>query len=123
MCADNLKMEVRKSLGHSNSDSRLHHTHGYTNDYKLNIEKSLKKVPKDQISYMKLQGGITVKLDAVSLELFVYVCEQYYDINIGSNYNLRKTDKQVNNVQYTYHINRTRPDPNSFTTNAYLTKS
>lgn len=129
MCADNLKMEVRKSLRHSNSDSKLHYTHGYTNDYKLNIEKSLKKklesTKRSDIIYEITRGGITMKLDAVSFEVFVYACEQYYDIETVSNYDFRKTtatDKQGNNVQYTYHINRTRPEPKSFTINAYLTK-
>lgn len=122
-------MEVRKSLRHSNSDSKLHYTHGYTNDYKLNIEKSLKKklesTKRSDIIYEITRGGITVKLDAVSFELFVYACEQYYDINTVSDHDFRKTtatDKQGNNVQYTYHINRTRPEPKSFTINAYLTK-
>lgn len=128
MSVNNRQLEVRKSLRHSNSDSKLKYNHEYTNDYTLNIEKSLKKklesTKRTEITYELTNGGITAKLDAVTFELFIYACEQYYSIQT-SNCEYSKsvaTDKAGNTVQYTYHISRKQPESSNFTINAYLTK-
>ncbi|CAG2231635.1 unnamed protein product [Mytilus edulis] len=99
----------------------------YNNNYTLNIEKSLKKklesTKRSVIEYAYTGGGVTIKMDTISFELFIYALEQYFNDPFFKFHDYRKTiatDKGGNNVQYTYHIfdNPT----NSYTINAYLTK-
>ncbi|CAG2242838.1 unnamed protein product [Mytilus edulis] len=99
----------------------------YNNNYTLNIEKSLKKklesTKRSVIEYVYTGGGVTIKMDTISFELFIYALEQYFNDPSFKFHDYRKTiatDKGGNNVQYTYHIFDNPTD--SYTINAYLTK-
>lgn len=118
-------MIVKKQLRSSNSVSSLKYRDEYVNIYILNVEKSIKKKLEStnisEIEYKFTGGGITIQLDAVSFEVFLYACEQCY--SNSSNYEISKTtdtDKQDNEVQHTHHITHL-PHLQSFTLNAYLT--
>ncbi|CAC5405003.1 unnamed protein product [Mytilus coruscus] len=118
---------VRKSVRHYNSDSKILIRSEYENNYTLNLKKSLKNklesTKRSEIEYVRTRGGVTVKLDAISFELFIYACEQLYvDSN---NYDLTKTtgtDKLSNNVQYSFEIMKKGTEPVTYIINAYLTK-
>lgn len=104
---------VRRSLRQYNSDSKMSIRNEYENNYTLKLEKSLKKklesTKRSEINYIRPRGGVTVKLDAISFELFICACEKIYaDSN---NYNFTKTtgtDKQKNNVQFSFYIVKKR---------------
>ena len=118
---------VRKSLRKTKSDSKISCTNQYENNYTLNIEKSLKKklesTKRTEIEYENTKGGITSKLDAVSFELFIHACEKFYgESNLHEFTKTTATDRQSNNVQYTFHIKTKDSDPFNYTINAYLTK-
>lgn len=69
-------------------------------------------------------GGLTAKLDAISFELFLYACQQFY-CNSDNNYEYTKsnaTDKKGNIVQHTFHVQCLRSNNQSFTINAYTTR-
>lgn len=120
-------MEVtRKSLRRTNSENRLRSNIEYENKYTLNIEKSLNKkldsARKKGATYKLTKGGLTADLDAVTFELFVHACEQFYQLS--PTYELTKTtatDKKGNIVQYMYNIQSSHTSVN-FTVNAYTTK-
>jgi hypothetical protein len=67
-------------------------------------------------------GGIPVKFDIVTFELFIYACEIYFSDNANKELSFKKSsakDKSGNLVKYTYHIT------NNYTQiaiNAYLAK-
>ena len=107
-------MEVaRRSL-------RLHDERGnpiadeYENNYILNVEKLLNKkldsAKRTNISYKTTNRGLTAQLDAVSYELFLYACQQFYS-NSDNNYEYTKTnvtDKKGNSAAY---ISCSMPSP------------
>jgi len=83
----------------------------YDNKYTLNAEKSLRKKLESTnwtvIEYSFTEGGITVKFDTVTIELFIYACEIYFSDNTNKELSFKKSsakDKCGNLVQYTYHI-------------------
>ena len=99
----------------------------YSNNYILNTEKSIKKklesTKRSTIEYSFTGGGICVKLDAVTFELFIYGCNTYFSKTNDQPLNYKKTtatDKDGNTVQYTYHIGT--KETQTYTINAYLTK-
>jgi hypothetical protein len=99
----------------------------YDNKYTLNAEKSLRKTLESTnrtvTEYSFTGGGITVKFDTVTFELFIYACEIYFSDNANKEFSFKKStakDKSGNLVQYTYHI--TNNYAQSYIINAYLTK-
>ena len=93
----------------------------------MNAEKSLRKklesTNRSVIEYSFTGGGIPVKFDIVTFELFIYACEIYFSDNANKEFSFKKStakDKSGNLVQYTYHI--TNNYAQSYIINAYLTK-
>ena len=92
----------------------------------MNAEKSLRKklesTNRTVIEYSFTGGGIPVKFDIVTFELFIYACEIYFSDNANKELSFKKSsakDKSGNLVKYTYHIT------NNYTQiaiNAYLAK-
>ena len=98
----------------------------YDNKYTLNAEKSLRKklesTNRTVIEYSLTGGGITVKFDTVTFELFIYACEIYFSDNANKELSFKKSsakDKSGNLVKYTYHITN---NYTQITINAYLAK-
>ena len=98
----------------------------YDNKYTLNAEKSLRKklesTNRTVIEYSFTGGGITVKFDTVTFELFIYACEIYFSDNANKELSFKKSsakDKSGNLVKYTYHITN---NYTQITINAYLAK-
>ena len=117
--------EIKSTLTRScNSQAQNY----YTNNYSLNIEKSLKKklecTKRSEIQYTATGGGITVELDAVSFELFTSAVELYCrNPNAIKLFDFNKViakDKGGRKVQYTFQI--FDAPPLSYTINAYITK-
>lgn len=101
----------------------------YDNKYTLNADKSLRKrlasTSRTVIEYSFTGGGITVKFDTVTFELFIYACEIYFSDNANKELSFKKStakDKSRNLVQYTYHITNNYTQSYTCTINAYLTK-
>ena len=100
----------------------------YDNKYTLNAEKSLRKklqecTKRTVVEYSFTRGGITVKCDTVTFELFIFACVIYFSDNNNKELSFKKSsakDKSGNLVQNTYYI--TCDYAQCYTINAYLTK-
>lgn len=126
-----MDMLPRKSLRRQNSGNNipisLNVGQQYENSYALNVQKSLKKklecTKRSVITYNKTLGGITAQYDAVSFELLLFACGQYYTEK--NDYVLIKTtatDNKGKHCQYTFRINKCSTGEHMYTINAYLPK-